>query len=212
MHVTGPAGKDLNDLACGTAEGAITNNGKILVDQGTLSLGGDGTVTTGKGATFAVAPGAAVSTDSCCGSKKLLFNHGTLQVTAPPSGVKSGRPASLDYAPLDNSGTISVAHGQQLVLTGAPTAFEAGTAVTGAGGTTVIQAPATAAGTLNLGAGTTFDLDQNGSVDGIASFAGPGTLRWTGGVISGTVGVAGLHGGLPRHRHGYGVPSGRKSA
>jgi hypothetical protein len=32
MHVTGSAGKELNDLACGTADGAVTNNGKILLD------------------------------------------------------------------------------------------------------------------------------------------------------------------------------------
>jgi hypothetical protein len=172
MHATGPAGKELNDLACGTADGTVTNNGKILLDQGTLSLGASGTITTGKGAVFAVAPGATVTTDSCCGPKKLLFNHGTLDVTAPPSGVASGTPAALRYAPLDNSGTISVAHGQKLVLTGAPTTFEAGTAVTGAGGTTVIQAPVSATGTVTVGQHATLDLDQNGSVDGIASVAG----------------------------------------
>jgi hypothetical protein len=132
-----------------------------------------------------------------------VFNHGTLDVTAPPSGVASGTPAALHYAPLDNSGTISVAHGQKLVLTGAPTTFEAGTAVTGAGGTTVIQAPVSATGTVTVGQNATLDLDQNGSVDGIASVAGPGTLRWTGGTVSGTLGVAGTVGvkisGAVRH-------------
>jgi fibronectin-binding autotransporter adhesin len=190
MHVTGPGGKDLNDLSCGTADGAVTNNGKILVDQGSLSLGASGTIATGKGATFAVAPGATVTTDSCCGSKKLLFTKGTLEVTAPPSGVASGTPATLDYAPLDNSGTISVASGQKLVVTGAPTTFAAGTSVTGAGGTTVIQAPVTAAGAVTVGSGATLDLDQNGSLDGKVSLAGPGKLAWTGGSVSGTVGVA----------------------
>jgi hypothetical protein len=190
MHVTGPAGKDLNDLSCGTAAGTITNDGKILVGQGALSLGASGTITTGKGATFAVAPGATVTTDSCCGPKKLLFTRGTLQVTAPPPGVASGTPAELEYAPLDNSGAISVASGQKLVITGAPTTFATGTSVTGAGGTTVIQAPVTASGTLTIGPKAALDLDQNGSVDGTASIAGPGTLRWTGGSVSGQVGVA----------------------
>jgi fibronectin-binding autotransporter adhesin len=190
MHVTGSADKDLNDLSCGTADGTITNNGTILADQGSLSLGASGTITTSKGATFAIAPGATVTTDSCCGTKKLLFTKGTLEVTAPPSGVASGTPATLDYAPLDNSGTISVASGQKLVVTGAPTTFATGTSVTGAGGTTVIQAPAAAAGTVTVGSGATLDLDQNGSLDGKVSLAGPGNLAWTGGSVSGTVGVA----------------------
>jgi hypothetical protein len=83
-------------------------------------------------------------------------------VAAPPSGVASGTPATLNFAPLANPGTISVANGQKLVIAGAPTAFGAGTSVTGAGGATVIQAPAAASGTLTLGASTTLDLDQNG--------------------------------------------------
>lgn len=190
MHVTGPAGKDLRAFSCGTADGTVTNNGKVLVDQGALSLGGTGTITTNPGATFAIAPGATVTTDSCCGIKKLLFTKGTLQVTAPPAGVKSGTPASIDFAPLDNSGTISVASGQKLVVTGAPTTFETGTSITGVGGTTVIRAPVTAGGALTLGSKATLDLDQNGSLDGVTSVGGSGTLRWTGGTVSGTVGVA----------------------
>jgi hypothetical protein len=190
MDVTGSGGQDLNDLSCGTADGTITNNGKILVDQATLSLGASGTITTNKGATFAIAPGATVTTDTCCGPKKLLFNHGTLDVTAPPSGVASGTPATLDYAPLDNSGPVSIARGQKLVLTGAPTLFATGTSLTGTNSTTVIQAPVSAGATLTLGPRTTFDLDQNGSLDGVTSVGGSGTLRWTGGEVSGTVGVA----------------------
>ena len=82
-----------------------------------------------------------------------------------------------------------MASGQKLVMTGAPTAFGTGTSVTGAGGTTVIQAPTTAGGTLTLGASATLDLDQNGSVDGVVSLAGTGALHWTGGSLSGTVSV-----------------------
>jgi hypothetical protein len=190
MHVTGANGKDLRAFSCGTHDGRITNNGKILVDhKGALSLGGAGTITTSKGATFAIAPGATVTTDSCCGTKKLLFTNGTLQVTAPPSGVASGTPATLDFAPLANTGTISVASGQKLLITGAPASFGTGTTVTGAGGTTVIQAPTTASGTLTLGSSATLDLGQNGSVDGIVNLAGTGALHWTGGTLSGTVSV-----------------------
>jgi fibronectin-binding autotransporter adhesin len=190
MHVTGPGGKDLRAFSCGTADGKVTNKGKILVDQGSLSLGGTGTITNDPGATFAIAPGATVTTDSCCGPNKLLFNKGTLQVTAPPSGVPSGTPASIDPVPLDNSGTISVARGQKLVVTDAPTTFESGTTVTGSGGTTVVQAPVTLGTTLTIGTRSALDLDQNGSLDGVTSIGGSGTLRWTGGAISGTVGVA----------------------
>jgi hypothetical protein len=189
MDVTGTGGPDLADFSCGTQDGRITNNGTILVGQGTLSLGTAGTITTGKGATFAIAPGATVTTDACCGSKKLLFTKGTLQVTAPPAGVASGTPATLDFAPLDNSGTISVASGQKLLLANGPTTFAGGMSVTGAGGATVIQAPATASGTLTVGANATLDLDQNGSVDGVVNLAGTGALHWTGGSLSGTVSV-----------------------
>jgi hypothetical protein len=178
------------DFSCGTAEGVITNNGKILVDQGSFSLGASGTITTSKAATFAIAPGATLTTDSCCGTRKLLINDGTLEVTARPSSVPKGTPATIFPVPFANSGTINVAKGQGLVLEDAPTAFSPGTSVTGAGGTTVIQAPVTASGTLTLGPKATLDLDQNGSVNGTVSLAGSGTLAWTGGSLSGTVGVA----------------------
>ena len=190
MHVTGASGKDLAAYSCGTHDGRITNNGKILVDQkGALSLGQAGTITTGSAGTFAIAPGATVTTDSCCGTKKLLVNNGTLQVTAPPTGVKSGTPATLFDAPLASTGTISVANSQKLVINGGPTSFATGTSVTGAGGTTIIRAPATTGTTLTLGSGATLDLGQNGSVDGVTNFAGSGNLAWTGGTISGTVNV-----------------------
>jgi fibronectin-binding autotransporter adhesin len=187
MHVTGAGTKDLRDFSCGTADGVITNNGKILVGQGTLSLGAAGTITTGTGATFAVAPGATVTTDTCCGTKKLLINHGTLAVTAPPSGVASGTPATIGPAPLDNTGTISVAKSQKLVLNDAPATFATGTSLIGAGGTTVVQEPVTASGTVTVGTGAALDLDQGGSLDGIVSFAGSGALQWTGGAVSGKV-------------------------
>jgi hypothetical protein len=190
MHVTGTGLKDLNNQSCGTANGAITNQGKILADQGTLSFGASGTITTDKGASFSLAPGATLSTDTCCGTKKLLINHGTLAVTAPPAGVVSGTPAAIEPVPLDNTGKISVASGQELLLNDAPATFATGTSVTGAGGTTVIQEPVTASGTLTVGAKATLDLHQNGSVDGIASIAGSGALHWTGGSVSGKIGVA----------------------
>lgn len=190
MHVTGANGKDLSAFSCGTHDGKITNNGKILVDhKGPLSLGQAGTITTSSAGTFAIAPGATVTTDSCCGTKKLLVNNGTLQVTAPPTGVESGTPATLLFAPLANAGTISVANGQKLVINSGPTAFATGTSVTGAGGTTIIQAPTTTGTTLTLGSGATLDLDQNGSVDGVTNIAGSGEFAWTGGTISGTVSV-----------------------
>jgi hypothetical protein len=190
MHVTGPGGKDLRAFSCGTADGKITNDGRILVDQGMFSLGASGTVTTNPGANFSIAPGATVTTDSCCGPKKLFFNHGTLEVTAPPSGVPSGTPAVIAPVPLDNTGTISVASGQKLVLNAAPASFASGTSLTGAGGTTVIQEPVSAGGTLTIGPGATLDLDPGGSLDGILTIAGTGSLRWTGGSLSGLVGVA----------------------
>ena len=123
-------------------------------DSGTLSPGGTGTITTGKGATFSVAPGATVTTDSCCGTKDLLVNDGTLQVTARPSGVPKGTPATIGPVPFGNSGAINVAGGQKLVLTASPATFNSGTSVTGPGGSTVIQDQVTAAGTLSVGSGT----------------------------------------------------------
>jgi hypothetical protein len=199
MDVTGSGGQNLNDRDCGTANGTITNNGKILVQGSTLSFGASGTITTSKGATFAIAPGATLTTDSCCGTKKLLINDGTLEVTARPSGVPKGTPATIFPVPFSNSGTINVAKDQELVLEDAPTTFSSGTSVTGAGGTTVIQAPVAASGTLTIGPKATLDLDQNGSVNGNVSLAGSGTLAWTGGSMSGTVGVAST---VPAHISG----------
>jgi hypothetical protein len=188
MHVTGPGGKNMSTESCGTADGTVVNHGKILVDQGTLSFGSSGMITNDKGADLSIAPGATLTTDSCCGTKKLLINHGTLQVTAPPPGVASGTPAAIEPVPLDNTGTISVASGQELLLNGAPATFASGTSLTGPG-TALVQEPVTASGTVTAGTGTTLDLDQNGSVDGIFSLAGSGALHWTGGAISGTVSV-----------------------
>jgi hypothetical protein len=190
MHVTGPDGKDLRDFGCGTTDGTIVNKGKILVDQGALSLGAAGTISTDAGATFAIAPGATVTTDSCCGTKKLLVSNGVLQVTSPPKGVRSGSPATLNFVPLAASGTINVADGQELLISGAPTSFATGAAITGTGGKTVIEAPLSVGKLLSIGSKSELDLAENGSLAGAVSIAGAGALRWTGGSISGAVSVA----------------------
>jgi hypothetical protein len=187
MHVTGPAGKDMSTLSCGTTNGHVINDGTIVDDQGNFSFGGSGTLTNQAGATFSLAPGATMSSDSCCNNTKLLFtNAGTLNVPAPPSGVASGTPAAITALPVTNTGTINVASGQQLLLSQSPGTLRGGT-YEGPNGTILVQDGLTASGTLTLDPSLTFDLDTNGSLDGVFSAAGSGTFDWTGGDLSGTI-------------------------
>ncbi len=110
-------------------------------------------------------------------------------MTAPPAGVASGTPAQISPVPMQNTGTIDVASGQQLLLSNGPATLTGGT-LEGSGGSVDLQAPVSAAGTITLGSGFTLELDSTGSLDGTFSLAGSGSVDWTGGPISGTISVA----------------------
>jgi fibronectin-binding autotransporter adhesin len=187
MEVTGSGVKDLSTFACGTSVGNIVDDGRVVVEAGTLTLGGTGTLTTKRGGELSIAPGATIT------SGKRLSNAGTLDLAARPSGVKPGTAATVSLVTLTNTGTIVAGAGQTLVLsgvavsnagtvtaargrievTGSYAQLRGGTlAVTIAGtsagkslGQLVVDGPATLAGTLRLSLGRGFSPRRGASFE-----------------------------------------------
>lgn len=156
MHVTGPGSKDLSTFACGTAAGDITDSGRMVVDQGSLSLGGTGSITTTKGGVLAIAPGVTIS------SGKLLSNAGTIQLASPAAHVRPGTPVTI-MVPLTNAGTVAVGQGLIKVESSYKQQRGGKLAITIAGrtpgtgfGQLIVNEGATLAGTLQLTVGRGF--------------------------------------------------------
>jgi hypothetical protein len=114
MEVTGPGVKNMSTFACGTAAGDLIDSGRLLVDEGTLNLGGTGSLSTERGGVLSIAPGAMV------GTGEQISNAGTLEVGARPSDVKRGTPAGVSQVSLTNTGNIVANRGQTLLLDGVP--------------------------------------------------------------------------------------------
>jgi hypothetical protein len=112
MRVTGPGSKDLSIFSCGTTPGSLVDSGRLLVDEGTLSLGGKGSITTTPGGVLAIAPGATITTG------KLLSNAGTFELAGRPAHVPGGTPATVSQLDFTNTGKITVGTGQTLLLDG----------------------------------------------------------------------------------------------
>lgn len=132
---------------------------------------------------FHAAAGATMSGGSCCVNPFRFENEGTFTVAA-------GGPVVVANIALVNSGTIDVAGGSTLELTGGPSRFDVTGAITGTGRTLVTsRAAVTLTGDLNLGS-STFELGS-GYVYGKGTLRGTARFVWSAGNIYGSITVAG---------------------
>ena len=170
----------------------LVDHGVMTVDQQAgfvtsstahLALASDGSLS--------LAPGTQVTTTGCCVNPSAVVNTGgSLVVPAtagadPQSDADAAGPAVLDgVAYVATGGSVDVARGAELQLTGGPQSGMTNTTVKGAGRLTVSD-PVALSGTETLAKGATLRLSTHGSLDGTATVAGPGTVEWQGGALSG---------------------------
>src|SRR5205085_5573150 len=90
----------------------------------------------------------------------------------------------------NDQGSVLVAPGSLLDITGGPGAFGAGADITG-GGTLQFEqgATMTLATGVSIGAGSTMTLTGNARFFGPGTFVGGGKFSWTGGTIDGDLTV-----------------------
>ncbi|HKC28816.1 MAG TPA: hypothetical protein VKB75_12460, partial [Jatrophihabitans sp.] len=152
-------------------------------------------------------PGGTLSSDgpndvtftSCCLAPAKIVNDGTLNV--------SNGDLTVAAVEVDQNGTLNASNGGRLVSTTAPLTARDGASYTGTGGWLVSDgAKAKFTGTQHLDTGFHLELGGLGinagaAIGGTATFAGTGTIDWTGGTFEGnttighgvTVQVSGVH-------------------
>jgi hypothetical protein len=125
---------------------------------------------------------------SCCLNPAKIVNDGTIAV--------SGGDFNVDAVEVDQNGTLAASSGGRLVTTGAPLTAGTGADYTGTGGWLIEDgAQARMSGTQTLGSNFHLELgplSMNAGVQlgGTATFAGTGTIDWTGGTIEGNITIA----------------------
>ncbi|HET7247560.1 MAG TPA: hypothetical protein VFJ07_22300 [Streptosporangiaceae bacterium] len=161
-----------------TFEGTTEFNG-----PGLISIQDAGPAITNDGV-LTVAPNAVLGGSVCCVNPDVFRNNGTVSMTS----VGTGNLATMEF---NDQGSVVVAPGSLLDITGGPGEFGAAASVTG-GGTLQFEkgASMTLATGISIGAGSTVTLTGNAQLFGPGSFVGGGKFSWTGGTISGKLNVA----------------------
>jgi hypothetical protein len=162
-----------------------TNTGSLRITAGDLLHIAPGGTLTSSGANF-------ISFTSCCNIPAKVVNDGTLEV--------DGGDLTVTAVEVDQNGTLSAANGGRLVSDGAPLTAGNGASYTGSGGWLIKnKAKAKLAGTQTLGGNFHLelgglDVDAGADLGGTATFAGTGTIDWTGGAVEGNFTVGhGVH-------------------
>jgi hypothetical protein len=160
-----------------TFEGTTEFNG-----PGLLSIQDAGAAITNDG-TLTVAPAAAVRASVCCVNPDVFRNNGTVAMT-------SGGTGNLGFMEFNDQGSVVVAPGSLLDITGGPGEFGTAAAISG-GGTLQFEqgATMTLATGISIGAGSTVTLTGNAQFFGPGTFVGGGKFSWTGGTIDGSLDV-----------------------
>jgi hypothetical protein len=177
----------------------------IFVDEGRFVVDGDATFTTSSSARLVIAPDASLSlapgthltSQSCCINPSTILNEGG-DLLVPADHDEAG-PAILDgIAFIADGGSVDVAQGSELQLTGGPQSGVTAITVTG-GGRLTIDDPVSVLGTQTLTGTSSLRLTTRGSIDGIAEITGDGKVDWQGGSLSGeiTITTSGLAIGGP---------------
>ena len=159
-----------------------TNHGTITVAYGgELTAWDSAHLVNASDGTISIAAGSTLNTGGCCVNPSTLVNSGHVNV---PSGASHDAATLAGMALQDSGGTVTVAHGERLALTGRPAGSLSATSVSG-GGTIAVADPLAVSGTVHVGTATTLELDTNGALDGAATVGGAGKFVWTGGYLSG---------------------------
>ena len=125
---------------------------------------------------------------SCCGNPARIVNDGTIAV--------SGGDFTVDAVEVDQNGTLTASSGGRLVTIGAPLTAGDGAHYTGTGSWLIEDgAKAKMSGTQALGSNFHLELgplnmNAGAQLGGTATFAGSGTVDWTGGTIEGNLTIA----------------------
>jgi hypothetical protein len=120
---------------------------------------------------------------SCCNNPAKIVNDGILEV--------DGGDLTVNAVEVDQRGTLTAADGGRLVSDAGPSKAVNGARYTGSGGWFIKDhANANLSGTQTLGANFHLelggiDVGADAALGGTATFAGGGTIDWTGGTIEG---------------------------
>jgi hypothetical protein len=187
-------GKSIHTTVSGTATKNLTSPGSthtLLAFHGPTTVTGAGPLETfasdiSNSGTFTIKAGATVDANACCVSPDLFTNTGTLTVPASTAGT-----ASLARMDLVDLGPVTVGAGSTLHVTAAPGSLGAGIAISGGGTLDFDQSETVTLATgVSIGAGTTLTQTGGTTFSGPGSFTGTGKYSWSGGTISGNLGVA----------------------
>lgn len=162
------------------------NHGTISVSAGArISTSAQTRLVNAADGVLALAPGTAIAGQSCCVSPDRVVNAGTVQVTAA-AGTAT---VPMTFVSYQSTGTTSISAGHTLLLSGGATGVLAGGTITG-GGQLTVATPVSLSGTVTVAAHTTARLDAHGLLQGTATLAGGGGMRWTGGSFVGHLTIA----------------------
>lgn len=186
----------LDELAANlTVAGSITLSGLTgsgASDTGALRIDDPHTVTVEAGATLTSAGPNNVTEHACCVTPAKVINHGT--VTADSGDL------TVSGVEFDQHGTLHASSGARLVTMNAPLTAASGAHYTGSGGWLIESVPsAKLIGTQTLGSAFHLEfgglaVDSGALLGGTATFAGTGTIDWTGGTIEGNFTIGhGVH-------------------
>jgi hypothetical protein len=184
--VSGTNGR-LNDLAANmNVAGSLTLSGLTNTgdaNSSALHIDNPDVLHVLSGATLTSSGANDVNFLSCCNAPAKIVNDGTLAV--------SGGDFTVDAVEVDQNGTLVASSGGRLVTESAPVTAGAGAHYAGTGGWLIEDgAKAKMSGTQNLGGNFHLELgplvmNAGAQLGGTATFAGSGTIDWTGGTIEG---------------------------
>lgn len=186
----------------------MTVNGSLTLSDLTDPVGSaDGELKINDPQVLHIAPGATLTSSganvitfaACCVTPAKVVNDGTIEV--------NGGDLEIAAVEFDQHGTVSAVSGARVVTDRAPVTAANGASYTGTGGWFMTNgAAAVFSGTQNLGADFHLELgginvNAGAQLGGTATFAGTGTIDWTGATIEGNftfghgvhVNVSGVH-------------------
>ena len=188
--ISGANGK-LDNLAADVAvAGSLTLNG--LAGSAALRIDDPHTLTVAPSGTLTSDGANNITELACCVTPAHVVNNGTMVVDSGDFTVTAVQ--------VDQNGVLSAANGGRLVSIGAPLTAANGASYTGNGGWFIENGGAAKlSGTQTLGSNFHLelggiDVGANAYLGGTATFAGTGTIDWTGGEIEGNLTIGhGVH-------------------
>ncbi|HEX8073006.1 MAG TPA: LamG-like jellyroll fold domain-containing protein [Pyrinomonadaceae bacterium] len=182
----------------GLLHGSSGTGGHRLVNNGTVTWTGTGTITAGDGSTITNNAGGVFDAQS--DAAFTYFNFGSVPTFTNQAGAtfrKSGGAGATNFAQFNlvNAGTVDVQTGT-LTLDNASAAhsFTDGTTITGAGAVVINGSDPAFSGTININGTLTLAA---GNLFGVHTFTGSGVFNWTGGSLRGANAVTTIAANFP---------------